>query len=338
MKKNTDIGLQRFAAAAIEKQWRALTRELPRLARRSRGIEPIHRARVACRRLRTMFDVFRGCIPGRAVKKWRREIRRLGRALGRARDADVMASTLRDALKHASDPDVRPGIRRLMLRQRQGRDDLQADIESAVRRIRRACPPDESAVFTRAADRRKRAETGAPAVADDSLNRARKAAAARLEALLDFAKTARNPKRTKALHRVRIAAKHLRYSLEALAPLLDRDIKPAVAALRKLQDRLGEIHDCGMCLAQIPCFLASERRLMRGHPGRNRHMARIAPGIKAFRRTLRERRAAVFDKLAKLVARLERESLWTRIRTALACRAGERGAGRRRTRERNISA
>ena len=316
MGKRPDMGLERLAAAALEERRRALSRELPRLADRHRDIEPVHRARVACRRLRTVFAIFRGCFPGRASKKWRREIRRLGRALGAARDADVMISTLVGALKQASDPAVRPGIRRLLLRERQRRQALQAGIESALRRFQGAGLPDEMALFTRAIGRRKRA--GAAAVADEARNKAREAGSARLDALLGFAKAVRNPEQIEALHRMRIAAKRLRYALEILAPILDHDFKPAIAALKELQDRLGEIHDCDVWLELLPGFLASERGLMRRYLGHAGPMARIAPGIEAFRRTRQERRAEAHAEFIMFWDRLEQDAFWPRLRQALA--------------------
>lgn len=318
MEDSPDIELRRLAAAALDERRRALSRELPRLADRHRDIEPVHRARVACRRLRAVFSVFRGCFPGRASKKWRREIRRLGRALGAARDADVMISTLRGALKLESDPAVRPGIRRLLLRERQRRQALQAGIESALRRFQGAGLPDEMALFTRAIGRRKRAGAGAAAVADESRNRAREAGSARLDALLGFAEAVRNPAEIEALHRMRIAAKRLRYALEILAPILDHDFKPAIAALKELQDRLGEIHDCDVWLELLPGFLASERGLMRRYLGHAGPMARIAPGIEAFRRTRQERRAEAHAEFIMFWDRLEQDAFWPRLRQALA--------------------
>jgi len=310
------MGLERLAAAALEERRRALGRELPRLARRGRGVEPVHRARVACRRLRAVFSIFRGCFPGRASKKWRREIRRLGRALGAARDADVTISTLRGALKLESDPALRPGIRRLLLRERRRRQALQAGVESALRRFKGAGLPGEMALFTRAIGRRKRA--GAAAVADEARNKARKAGSARLDAMLGFAKAARNPKEIEALHRMRIAAKRLRYALELLAAILGHDFKPVIAALKEIQDRLGEIHDCDVWLERLSDSLAAERALMRRHPGNTGPLARIAPGIEAFRRTRRERRAAAHAEFIVFWDRLEQDAFWPRLRQALA--------------------
>lgn len=315
MGNQPDIPLLRAAAAALEEQRRALARELQKIARRSRNTEPVRRARVACRRLRTVFVIYRDCFPGRSLKKWRREVRRLGRALGATRDSDVTIITLRKTLKKTTDPAVRPGIRRLLLRQRQHRETLQADIESAVRRIQKPPVLASMALFTRSVGRRKNSE---PVITPESSNRVCAICTKRLNALLAFAETVLNPKNSEALHNMRIAAKRLRYAIEILARLLDQDFKPFITTLAELQDRLGKIHDCDVWLALLPKFLVAEARLMRSYLGHIRPVARLAPGIEALRQSRQDQRAAAHAEFLVFWNCLEQSSFWARFRQALS--------------------
>ncbi len=54
----------------------------------------------------------------------------------------------------------------------------------------------------------------------------------------------RHPKRSgRRLHRLRLQVKKLRYAGELLQAMQPRAPIPALAALRRLQERLGELHD-----------------------------------------------------------------------------------------------
>ena len=50
----------------------------------------------------------------------------------------------------------------------------------------------------------------------------------------------------KELHAFRLRTKHLRYTLELLAPLLGRGASPRLALLRTVQEQLGALNDCKM--------------------------------------------------------------------------------------------
>jgi hypothetical protein len=66
----------------------------------------------------------------------------------------------------------------------------------------------------------------------------------RLDELRSFADAARDPAAVKSLHDMRIAAKRLRYVLEATVPALGPAAADGAKHAKKLQDVLGEIHDC----------------------------------------------------------------------------------------------
>ena len=73
----------------------------------------------------------------------------------------------------------------------------------------------------------------------------------RLAELYSFTPKALNPKKVKALHDMRIAAKRLRYILEVTAFCFGDYAGTALKRAKELQDLLGEIHDCDEMLPRV---------------------------------------------------------------------------------------
>ena len=69
----------------------------------------------------------------------------------------------------------------------------------------------------------------------------------RAQEVLDFGAGAQDPSQVEALHDLRIAAKRLRYLLELTRLGPCAPVKP----LKRLQDLLGEIHDCDVQLPPV---------------------------------------------------------------------------------------
>jgi CHAD domain len=76
------------------------------------------------------------------------------------------------------------------------------------------------------------------------LENACRIAEVRLDELYGFAPRALDPDEVVALHDMRIAAKRLRYVFEVTEPALGRLAADGAREAKKLQDVLGEIHDC----------------------------------------------------------------------------------------------
>lgn len=68
--------------------------------------------------------------------------------------------------------------------------------------------------------------------------------AVRISELWSWAEHMPFPDRVRELHDMRIAAKRLRYLFEFLQPCFNDDFKKNLKRFKKLQDYLGEIHDC----------------------------------------------------------------------------------------------
>ncbi|MFL5886803.1 MAG: CHAD domain-containing protein [Thermoleophilaceae bacterium] len=80
---------------------------------------------------------------------------------------------------------------------------------------------------------------------------ARRIVEVRLDELLSLGRKALAPSEQKALHDTRIAAKRLRYVLEMHVPVFGEAAGAAAKEARKLQDLLGEIHDCDELLPRL---------------------------------------------------------------------------------------
>jgi CHAD domain-containing protein len=83
------------------------------------------------------------------------------------------------------------------------------------------------------------------------LENAQKMAAVRITELWSLGERALNPKKRKALHDTRIAAKRVRYLLEIGEPAFGQPAKKGAKVARQLQDLLGEIHDCDVMSERV---------------------------------------------------------------------------------------
>ena len=82
--------------------------------------------------------------------------------------------------------------------------------------------------------------------------------AVRLDEMDSFSRAAQDPGEVEALHDLRIAAKRVRYLLEVAEPITP-DAKPRVRAAKRLQDLLGNIHDCDELLPLVDRHLEGLR-------------------------------------------------------------------------------
>jgi CHAD domain-containing protein len=123
--------------------------------------------------------------------------------------------------------------------------------------------------------------------------------------MLAHARGIARPERRKELHRMRIAAKHFRYTMEAFAPRYGGRLDPWIRAARRIQTELGEIHDCDVWIHQaLPKFLAGERA--------RTTLAEIRPGIAALLRDRRKRRKALYRAFLRRWKELRRKKTFER--------------------------
>ena len=149
----------------------------------------------------------------------------------------------------------------------------------------------------------------------------------RLDEMRSFAPKALKERATKRQHDMRIAAKRLRYVLEATELCFGRSAQVARRRARDLQEILGELHDCDVMLPRVEGHLATLRDadaaavreragdaddLDPGLAARASHRTSYR-GLEILMVYLQARRALLFDRFQGFWAEQERAGTWDRL-------------------------
>jgi CHAD domain-containing protein len=192
----------------------------------------VHQARVATRRLREAVPVLTSGVKGARTRKARTKIRRLTRALGTVRELDVTLHIIDELVRRPGIPrNALEDVRAHVVLERDSRRALmlerldQVNSEKLARRLR----------TIGVALANSGGETWRDTLASRLLKRSTRFGAAVKDAGLIY-----TPDR---LHRVRIAAKKLRYTLELAADSGTAAAEPLVRTLKRVQNTLGRLHD-----------------------------------------------------------------------------------------------
>ena len=202
--------------------------------------EDVHQARVATRRLRSDLRTFADALDPPWTQRVRDGLRWVGEALGRVRDADVLAERLwTDAAEELTEVD-RLGLAPLKQRLEEERQEAYAELLSVLDDDRYVDLLDELTAdplpFTTSGEDgagadRPAGEALVPLVRRPS-KKLRRAVARLGEQPSDL-----------ELHQVRIRAKRLRYAAEAATPVVGPAARRLAGAAADLQDVLGAHHD-----------------------------------------------------------------------------------------------
>jgi CHAD domain-containing protein len=193
----------------------------------------VHQARVASRRLREALPVLGTRADGDALDHIDKRVRRITRALGPVRELDVTLLLLAEfAGKGAVAPRAIARVRDAVTEERlKRRRHMLAEITpSRLDKLRKK--------LVRAA-----APASRPKVSGDALQEANAQVADRAKALKDAIEHAGGIYLADRLHRVRVAAKKLRYALEIRRELTRSRSMVPLNRLRAQQDLLGRMHD-----------------------------------------------------------------------------------------------
>jgi len=201
--------------------------------------EFLHDLRVAVRRLRTALGQLADVFPAAAIERFEREFAAVGRATGALRDLDVF---LRDEATYRAlvPPPSQPGLATLY-------EWLRAQRHAEWRRLRRILAAPAHQRLLAEWETFLNAAPAGPAAGEPARDLARSRLARRYRRLLRRGRAIDAGSPERALHRLRIDGKKVRYLLEFFASLFPPDdVAGLLARLKGLQDNLGEANDLGL--------------------------------------------------------------------------------------------
>lgn len=261
-----DVPVSDVARAALEQRLRSVAQWLPRAADLSRGqIEDVHQLRVASRRAAAALETFAHLLPRRRVRWMRRQLKRVRRAAGEARDLDVLLDRLQREQAAVADSaaeghpaaDDPAGKQQVISRIAAERRQAQRPIERSERRL----PPRRWQKRIRALVRRVRFRPQRhprPAARERHQEPTYRAAArTALQPLCErlFAIPLDRSTELAQWHRMRIEAKRLRYAMELFAGAFDERFRNlCYPIVEELQERLGNVNDQAAAAARFAAW------------------------------------------------------------------------------------
>jgi CHAD domain-containing protein len=274
-------------------------------------IEHVHQMRVASRRLRNGLNLFIDCLPGKKAGDWQKAIRVITKALGQARDLDIQIDLLNRCCAEGLEERYKPGYTRLLLRLNQQRAIAQEKVNRTLNDLQTSETLDRIAAhltkLTAGADTLYLYTPSLYQQAFEAINR-------NLDEFLSYEDFIHDPENIAELHAMRIAGKHLRYTLEIFAPIYGNALDPHIRAMKNVQDLLGEIHDNDVWIAWLPDFIEQEQTRIEDYFGNCGPLKRLLPGLHYFMEDRRRVRAEEYQSFLAIWETLGYEQAWQVMR------------------------
>ncbi len=226
-----------FAATSLRRlhqEWQA--NEPP--ARLGEGPEPLHRLRVTARRMQTILSLFHAYLPA-SLRNSRQTLKGLLDALGLVRDADIRleaVSSFRRSLPEGDRGGLDPLLQYLQSERARARATMLRALDAKRARDWLDTLPYQLARTPPATSSASSRNAAALAVVPDLIHK-------RYRKLRKFARRLTAASSMTEFHEVRVRVKKLRYALEVIAPTYTKPANRMLAALQKLQSKLGTQHD-----------------------------------------------------------------------------------------------
>jgi CHAD domain-containing protein len=223
--------------------------------RRGKSPLAIHHVRVSLRRVRNALWAFQDLFPRGKYDQWRNHIRAVARLMGRARDLDIHYAFLERFKAFQKHGHYAKEARMMMDLVMKERRKLQPKMRAGIARF--AKTKTLASMVKSLRHRSARLSNGAP---ETMRLTARRKIAERIRKLLSYDSVLRDASRREELHRMRIAAKKLRYTLESFQFLYGVKFNSFITHTAELQGVLGDIHDLDVWIEALPKLCKKVKR------------------------------------------------------------------------------
>lgn len=141
----------------------------------------------------------------------------------------------------------------------------------------------------------------------------RKAVGARFKDFRKYTAYVQHPECSEELHAMRIAAKHLRYILQACTPFYLDAVQEPVRTARTCQTLLGDIHDCDVWAQDLPQFLEAESQRTLVYFGHLEPFAPLVPGIVVLQHNRQHYRMQRYQEFVTFWHQAQEQGIWERL-------------------------
>jgi len=232
--------------------------------------EGVHDMRVASRRLRSALHDFIPYLRKRRLSASLREIKAIADALGQVRDQDVAIIAL-DKLAAKAPPEVSPGIQTLADIRRTTRNNAFTELtpildQDRLGQLRSEFLKALDGALTPAHGGKRSRQSAQMAGGLTYREVARDTILERLKEFEKLSDSLYHPLEVKPLHKMRIAAKRLRYALELFEQCWGKPVALLARKVAALQSELGNLHDCDVWIVDLGDDLAKAAK--EAHPAR----------------------------------------------------------------------
>ena len=197
---------------------------------------------------------------------------------------------------------------------RSRRTNLQKDVISGLRNFEKQHVIEEinSAINQRYVFPNKKCSLpslrGIPPMAADHLGK-------KIADLLSYDPWVQFPEAVAEHHAMRIAAKKLRYTLELYAPLYRLRLRKHIRRIVKLQQILGDLHDCDVWIDNVTRIVLKERSRERKTVDSARPSPDIITGFKMFQHDREEERKVIYRQFVRYWSLLRRSGYFEELKS-----------------------
>ena len=273
----------------------------------SEDIEYVHKMRVTSRRLRAAIPLFRRCFRKKSYREWLKEIKKVTRFLGAARDLDVQIAFIEN---YAKKTDVgNAGLDLLLSRHRERRVDAQTEVISGLQQLKDSGVLGSMREFC---DQTLKETRTMPFDSSSVQEKAYLHVSAKVDDFLALKDCVYRENDILRHHEMRICAKWLRYTMEAFSPLYEDELSEQIAVIKKFQDTLGEMHDCDVWVEYIPKFMVEMKADLLSK-GENKEDISAEQALSKFMEHIRERGKTHYGIFVQLWEETKEENFFEKL-------------------------